>query len=129
MLILVSWTALSAQPGNQIPDTTRTYGLSELRMIALTSIRLEACDSLLKLSDKKLSMKDSLLDLSFREKNKIQEQLTSTRQIVSLKNEKIAELESSVRKKDDKINRLRWGCRILGGLFTVSAGFLALFTI
>lgn len=97
LLILVSWTLLSEA---QSSDTTRCYGITDLRKIAIKLTQGQACDTLLKLSELQLqnrdttifllnksitglktesSLKESIISIKEQEKQTIQLQLKTTK--------------------------------------------------
>ena len=60
LLILLSWTASFAQSST---DTTRCYGVTDLRKIALKLTEGQQCDTLLKIADSQLSNRDTSISI------------------------------------------------------------------
>lgn len=98
MLLLVNWTVLSAQPG-VLKDTSRCYGLTELRKIAKTAIDLNTCDTLLLTSKKMLANRDTLI----KEKDYTITQYSLT---VGIKDQMIKNREDTIAVKNTRIKKL-----------------------
>jgi uncharacterized protein (DUF3084 family) len=97
-LLLLSWTASFAQLGVS-KDTSRTYGITELRKIAKTAVDLNTCDTLFATSKKMLANRDTLL----KEKDYTITQYSLT---VGLKNQQIKNREDTLAVRDRKIRKL-----------------------
>jgi len=97
-LLLLSWTASFAQLGVS-KDTSRTYGITELRKIAKTAVDLNTCDTLFATSKKMLANRDTLL----KEKDYT---ITQYSLSVGLKNQQIKNREDTLAVRDRKIRKL-----------------------
>jgi len=97
-LLLLSWTASFAQLGVS-KDTSRTYGITELRKIAKTAVDLNTCDTLFATSKKMLANRDTLL----KEKDYTITQYSLT---AGLKNQQIKNREDTLAVRDRKIRKL-----------------------
>jgi len=97
-LLLINWTASFAQLGVS-KDTSRCYGLTELRKIAKTAVDLHTCDTLLANSKNMLANRDTLI----KEKDYTIAQYSLT---VGLKDQQIKNREDSLAVKERRISKL-----------------------
>jgi uncharacterized protein (DUF3084 family) len=97
-LLLINWTASFAQHGVS-KDTSRCYGLTELRKIAKTAVDLNTCDTLLSNSKKMLANRDTLI----KEKDYTITQYSLT---VGIKDQIIKNREDTLAVRDKKIKKL-----------------------
>lgn len=97
-LLLISWTVSSAQLGVS-KDTSRTYGITELRKIAKTAVDLNTCDTLLSNSKKMLANRDTLL----KEKDYTITQYSLT---VGIKDQFIKNREDTIAVRNKRIHKL-----------------------
>lgn len=97
LLVLISWTQLSSQSG--VKDTTRCYGITQLKLIAKTAVDLNTCDTLLSTSKKIIANRDTMI----KEKDYTITQYSLT---VGLKNQQIKNREDSLTVKEKKIHKL-----------------------
>jgi len=97
LLVLISWTRLSSQSG--VKDTTRCYGITQLKLIAKTAVDLNTCDTLLSTSKKIIANRDTML----KEKDYTITQYSLT---VGLKNQQIKNREDSLAVKEKTIRKL-----------------------
>jgi len=98
VLVLLSWTHLSGQSGTS-RDTSRTYGLTELRHIAETAVNFRTCDTLLSTSKKIIANRDTMI----KEKDYTISQYSLT---IGIKDEFIKNREDSIAKQIKTIKKL-----------------------
>jgi hypothetical protein len=119
LIVLMSWTASSAQTGKPNPDTVKCYGVKELQYIAATLVEARACDTLLSTANAKLANRDTLIKEKDYEISQLNGQLVLKDKIIEVKEQEIKEinlhLEAAERHK--KWLKFGWGSTsvILGG--------------
>lgn len=105
LLLLISWTALSAQtPGSSrvSKDTSRCYDPAELKAIALKLISGAECDTLLKVAKLTITAQDTVIDSQDKTILKQENRYRSTERLVREK-----EIENTALKKELKKAKLR----------------------
>lgn len=94
-----------AQDGKPGQDTTRCYGITELRYIANTVVELQTCDTLLSVANTKLVNRDSLIKEKGVEISMLNKQLVLKDNIITEKDKEIKDLKDDVEKLG---NHKRW---------------------
>lgn len=98
LLLLLSWTVSYAQHGAS-RDTSRCYGITELKKTAKTAVDLHTCDTLLLTSKKMLANRDTLI----KEKDYTITQYSLT---IGIKDQMIKNREDTIAVKNQKIKKL-----------------------
>lgn len=109
MLLLLNWTALSAQMQDSHKDSTIKYTQQELSVISLKLIEGNECAELLNIANKELAFSDSVI-LSQKDiikKQKMQVRLADT--VMTKQTEKITGLTNDISKANTKITWIKIG--------------------
>ena len=109
MLLLLNWTALSAQMQDSHKDSTIKYTQQELSVISLKLIEGNECAELLNVANKELAFSDSVI-LSQKDiirKQKMQVRLADT--VMTKQTEKITGLTNDISKANTKITWIKIG--------------------
>lgn len=99
LLILQPWTALYAQTGKPVQDTSKCFGIKELQYIASSLVEGRACDTLLANANKKLANRDTLLNHKQFEIDLLNKKIFYKDNIILLKDEEIAEVKLNLKKE------------------------------
>ena len=109
MLLLLNWTALSAQMQDFRKDSTIKYNQQELSIISLKLIEGNECAELLSVANKELAFSDSVI-LSQKDiikKQKMQVRLADT--VMNKQTEVITGLTDDISKANTKITWIKIG--------------------
>lgn len=109
MLLLLNWTALSAQMQDFRKDSTIKYNQQELSIISLKLIEGNECAELLNVTNKELAFSDSVI-LSQKDiikKQKMQVRLADT--VMTKQTEVITGLTDDISKAKTKITWIKIG--------------------
>lgn len=109
MLLLLNWTALSAQMQDFRKDSTIKYNQQELSIISLRLIEGNECAELLNVANKELAFSDSVI-LSQKDiikKQKMQVRLADT--VMTKQTEVITGLTDDISKANTKITWIKVG--------------------
>ena len=109
MLLLLNWTALSAQMQDSRKDSTIKYNQQELSIISLKLIEGNECAELLNVANKELAFSDSVI-LSQKDiikKQKMQVRLADT--VMTKQTEIITGLTDNISKANTKIKWIKIG--------------------
>ncbi len=109
MLLLLNWTALSAQMQDSRKDSTIKYNQQELSIISLKLIEGNECAELLNVANKELAFSDSVI-LSQKDiikKQKMQVRLADT--VMTKQTEVITGLTDNISKANTKIKWIKIG--------------------
>ena len=109
MLLLLNWTALSAQMQDSHKDSTIKYTQQELSVISLKLIEGNECAELLNVANKELAFSDSVI-LSQKDiikKQKMQVRLADT--VMTKQTEIITGLTDDISKAKTKITWIKIG--------------------
>jgi hypothetical protein len=109
MLLLLNWTALSAQMQDFRKDSTIKYNQQELSIISLKLIEGKECAELLSVANKELVFSDSVI-LSQKDiirKQKMQVRLADT--VMTKQTETITGLTNDISKAKTKITWIKIG--------------------
>jgi hypothetical protein len=100
LLLLISWTALYAQPGKPTSDTIKCYGFTELQYISSSLVAGRECDTLLSNANNKLKNRDSLI---------VEKNYEITRDTISLglKNKVIALRDTTITGLNSDVTKLK----------------------
>lgn len=82
LLIQINWIQLSAQPSS---DTSKCYGVTTLRKIALKLIQGQQCDTLLKISERQIQNRDSVISIKDKEITGYKTESSLKESIISVK--------------------------------------------
>ena len=94
----MSLTVSYAQPGKPNPDTSRCYGLTELKYIAISLTEGRACDTLLSTAKEKVIIKDSII----KEKDL---QISKYLSEGHLKDKQISDRDTNIKTLTDSYNK------------------------
>ncbi len=97
LLLQISWTQQFAQSG--VKDTSRCYGITQLRLIAKTAVDLNTCDTLLSTSKKIIANRDTMI----KEKDYTITQYSLT---VGIKDQIIKNREDTIAVRNKTIKKL-----------------------
>ncbi len=97
LLLQISWTQQFAQSG--VKDTSRCYGITQLRLIAKTAVDLNTCDTLLSTSKKIIANRDTMI----KEKDYTITQYSHT---VGIKDQIIKNREDTIAVRNKTIKKL-----------------------
>lgn len=114
--MLIVSTNLSGQTGSK-PDSIKCYNTTELRKIAVIIIKKQECDTLLQISNKQLSIKDTII----KDKDS---QITILKKESSYKQEQIQDLTKVIKKYNRQKNWLKLG--IVGSILAGLTGIILL---
>lgn len=105
-------------------DTTRCFGLTQLKSLSIKLIKCKECDTLLKISDKQLLIKDSIINFKSLQLENLNKQLVLSDTIIAKKNEDISNLTKSLNQSRLKEKAFRWGCLGSGTGLVLLCGIL-----
>lgn len=121
----MSWTVSFAQTGKPVADTTRCYGLTELRYIAATIVEGRACDSSLANANAKLVNRESFIQEQKIEIAGLNTQLSLKDQLILKKEEDIKAINLNLdkEKRRHKWTKFGWAATsvLLGSLVFIVA--------
>jgi len=109
MLLLLNWTALSAQMQDSRKDSTIKYNQQELSIISLKLIEGNECAELLNVANKELAFSDSVIvsQKDIIKKQKMQVRLADT--VMTKQTEIITGLTDNISKANTKIKWIKIG--------------------
>lgn len=109
MLLLLNWTALSAQMLDSRKDSTICYNQQELSIISLKLIEGNECAELLSVANRELAFSDSVIasQKDIIKKQKMQVRLADT--VITKQTETIAGLNNDISKANTKITWIKIG--------------------
>jgi len=109
MLLLLNWTALSAQMQDSRKDSTIKYNQQELSIISLKLIEGNECAELLNVANKELAFSDSVIvsQKDIIKKQKMQVRLADT--VMTKQTEIITGLTDNISKANTKITWIKIG--------------------
>lgn len=102
-------TALSANGQSVKPDTTRTYGITELKAIAANAEDCMTCDTLLSLANLRLENREELIKEKDLEIFNLNNQITLHKTIISNQKVEIDGLYKEIDNKNLTIKFLKFG--------------------
>lgn len=91
-------------------DTTRCLGITQLREIAIKLIKCKECDTLLKISDKQLAIKDSILNFKSLQITNLTKQVNLFDTIVMRKDSDIKRLTNDLNSSLTREKYWSYGC-------------------
>lgn len=102
LLLFLTWTVSYAQVVKVNLDTSRCYGLTELRDIAASITEGDKCNESLKNSNAKIAVKDTVIALKDKELSLQSSEIVLQKSIINNQN---TEIQSLTIKFDDEVKR------------------------
>lgn len=121
LLTLILSISLYSQKSS---DTTRCFGITQLKSLSIKLIKCKECDTLLKISDKQLLIKDSIINFKSLQLVNLNKQLVLSDTIISRKNQDISNLTKSLNEFKLKEKVFRYGCLGSGTALALLCGIL-----
>lgn len=121
LLILTLSTSLYSQKSS---DTTRCFGVSKLKSLSIKLLKCKECDTLLKISDKQLVIKDSIINLKSLQIDHLDKQLMFSNTIINGMTNDIDKLTKSLNRSILREKVYRWGCLGTGTGLVLLCGIL-----
>lgn len=121
LLILTLSTSLYSQKSS---DTTRCFGVTKLKSLSIKLIKCKECDTLLKISDKQLVIKDSIINFKSLQVANLNKQMMLSDTIIARKDKDIENLTKSLNRSMLREKTLRFGCLGSGAVLVLLCGIL-----
>lgn len=108
LLILTLSLKLSSQTSSK--DTIRCFGVTQLRGIAIKLAKCTECDTLLKIADKQIFIKDSTINLKTIQISNLEKQVNLCNTVIEGKSHDITRLTNDLNSAITKKEYWKYGC-------------------
>lgn len=120
VLLLLNWTVLS---GQSFTDTTKCYGVTDLRKIAVKLTQGQQCDTLLKIANSQISNRDSVIALKDKTIAGYKTESSLKESIISVHKQEIDTINLQLKKTKRKLWFTKAGWMLTTLVLSASTGY------